>query len=102
MTEQNEVLEMLKINAAVIGGMDEMLRHLCQQVSGLEAGQGLLNDQITVLQQDVRMVRTAIDDMGATRFTAGEAQALHTDHNRLREDIYNLTVKVGKLEARQG
>jgi prefoldin subunit 5 len=97
MSELNAVLETLKTIGANVGAIDRMVRHLSQQVSGLEAGQALLNDQITVLQQDVREVRTAINDMEKTRFTDGEAQALHT---RAREDIYKLTVKVGKLEAR--
>jgi hypothetical protein len=55
MTDQDEVLGMLKTIVPLVGGMDEMLRHLTKQVSGLGAGQELLNDQITVLQQDTRM-----------------------------------------------
>lgn len=85
----------------VVRGMETMLRTIGHEVTGLEAGQQRLNDQITVLQQDTRMVRAAINEMEVTRFTSGEAEALHTDVSRLQHDYYGLTVRLGKLEARR-
>ena len=42
-----------------------------------------------------------INDMERTRFTSGEAEALHKDVSRLQQDYYGLTVRLGKMEARR-
>ena len=97
----DDVVEILKAIQAQFGGMDIMIRDMSHQITGLEVGQQRLNDQITVLQQDVRDIRTAINDMERTRFTSGEAEALHKDVSRLQQDYYGLTVRLGKMEARR-
>ena len=55
-------------------------------------------DFLLRLEQEIRMVRSALNDMEKTRFTAGEAEAIHGDLNRLQSEFVDLEVRVGVLE----
>jgi chromosome segregation ATPase len=54
--------------------------------------------QLNALQQDVRMVRSAINDMARAAPTVGEIEALHTDVNRVQAENAELAAKVATLE----
>jgi hypothetical protein len=61
---------------------------------------GVQQKTLNALHQDVRMVRAALNDMERTRFSAGEAAALHEDVGRLQALHTDLAVRVGVLEVR--
>jgi len=60
----------------------EILRRIQTSLAGLDRR---VTGQLNVLQQDVRMVRAAIHDMGETRVTEGEVEVLHEDVNRVQQ-----------------
>jgi len=60
----------------------EILRRIQTSLAGLDR---TVTGQLNVLQQDVRMVRAAIHDMGETRVTEGEVEVLHEDVNRVQQ-----------------
>jgi hypothetical protein len=66
----------------------------------LEIRLGVQEGVLQALHGDVRMIHAAVNDMELTRFTAGEASAIHHDLNRLHENYAGLAVRVGVLEAR--
>jgi cob(I)alamin adenosyltransferase len=54
--------------------------------------------QLNVLQQDVRMIRAALHDIGETRVTEGEITVLHEDVNRVTQRLSELESRVDALE----
>ncbi len=54
--------------------------------------------QISILSQDVRMIRATIHDMGETRVTEGEVTVLHEDMNRVQQSLADLESRVEALE----
>jgi phage shock protein A len=57
---------------------------------------------LDVLQQDVRMIRAAVNDIARTDVTSGEVEALHHDLNRLQRDVADLAARVDLIEGRDG
>jgi hypothetical protein len=55
--------------------------------------------QHAMVTQDIRMIRTAVHDMGKTRVTEGEIIALHEDVNRMQHGLDVLTTRVELLEG---
>jgi hypothetical protein len=56
---------------------------------------------LNILTQDVREIRGAVNDMGATRVTTGEIGALHHDVNRVQRGLADLEARVHAIEERR-
>jgi len=56
---------------------------------------------VTLLEQDVRMIRAALNDMARTNVTTGEADALHSEVNQLRADVREHETRLHILEHRE-
>jgi hypothetical protein len=78
--------------------MMEVLRRIHANLAGLDRR---VTAQLNVLQQDVRMIRAAIHDMGNTRVTEGEVEVIHEDVNRVQQGLADLTTRVEELEGRR-
>lgn len=67
---------------------------LKRDVGGLPA----MRRDISVLTQDVRMIRAALADLGKTRVSAGEIEVMHADINSLLERMSRVEAAAGLLE----
>lgn len=94
------VLEILKSIQAKVDKIEATLHTIDNRINGHTIAVSLLTDQMNTLQQDVRMMRAAINDMEAIRITKGEVEAIHTDINRLERSYFDLAAKVEAIEAR--
>jgi uncharacterized protein YoxC len=92
------VLEILKSIQAKVDKIEATLHTIDSRISGHNIAVSLLTDQMNTLQQDVRMVRAAINE--AIRITKGEVEAIHTDINRLERSYFDLAAKVEVIAAR--
>jgi len=55
---------------------------------------------LNVLQQDVRLIRAAVNDIARVDVTSGEVEALHHDVNRLQQEVSELAVRIEIMESR--
>jgi hypothetical protein len=53
---------------------------------------------VGLLQQDVRMIRAAINDLARTNMTVGEIEALHAEVDHLRADMQEHATRLHILE----
>ena len=90
------IQQTLAKHTQLFADQDVVLHEIMQKVTRLDYQEQMLN----AMQQDVRMIRVAINDMEKTRFTSGEVTVLHEDLNRLQKDHADLAVRVGMLEER--
>jgi uncharacterized protein YoxC len=90
----NEILRSLQTLHGEMAG----LRH---QMAGFAVAQRLFGDGINALQQDVRMIRAALNDIAKTNVTAGEVEAIHTDINRLNSRYLELATDVEIIKRGQ-
>jgi ubiquinone biosynthesis protein UbiJ len=98
-------LEILRAIQADLAGVKADLASVKTDLTGVKtdvayirAQVGGHSRQLDVLQQDVRMIRIAINDMERTRVTAGEVEVLHEDFNRLRQGFADLESRVEVME----
>lgn len=88
----------------------EILKDIQQRMGGLEKASALLprleaetaglTRAVVGLQQDVRMIRAAVNDMAHTRVSTGEIEALHTELDQLRTDVREHETRLHMLEHR--
>jgi hypothetical protein len=67
----------------------------------LQAGQSRLEARVEALmamQEDIRMIRAAVNDIAAVNVTSGEIGAIHHDLNRLQQRIIELDGRLHRLE----
>jgi len=55
---------------------------------------------LDILLQDVRMIRSAVNDIARTNVTSGEIGALHHDVTRMQQGLAELEARVEAIEAR--
>jgi hypothetical protein len=79
---------------AQLDGLRADLAPMRAQLDGLP----LINRTVTVIQQEVRVLRAAFNDFALTNPTTGEIEALHTDVNRVQAENAELTARVMTLE----
>jgi ubiquinone biosynthesis protein UbiJ len=53
---------------------------------------------VGLLQQDVRMIRAAINDLARTNVTVGEIEVLHAEVDQLRADVQEHATRLHILE----
>jgi len=86
----------------------EILKDLQRQMSDVRAGMAVLPRleattatlvrAVAGLQQDVRMIRAAVNDMAHTRVSTGEIEAMHTELDQLRESVQEHETRLYMLE----
>jgi len=95
------VLEILKDIQKRLAGFDERLGRV-DSTTGvlprLEAGVATLLRATNGLQQDVRMIRAAVNDMAHTRVSTGEIETLHTELDQLRVNVQEHETRLYMLE----
>jgi len=80
---------MARLQAAVTNMQDDLSR-VKGTISKLEIGQNILT-------QDVRMIRAGLADLGLTRVSAGEIEAIHSDINGLVDRMNALEARLGPV-----
>jgi hypothetical protein len=80
----------------MIADLEGILRHLIE-IRAIQAAQGRVLD---MLQEDVRMIRAAVNDLAKIGVTSGEIEAIHFDLNRLQRQFVELDTRVNKIESR--
>ena len=63
-------------------------------------GLPIIGEAITVLQRDVRMLTAAVNDMARVNMTAGEAERLHTEMERIAAKQMELEARLLLIEQR--
>lgn len=116
MTDENVVLEILRamqadlamvkrdvaMVKADVAALKTDVAALKTDVAALQRQAGSHTRTLNVLQQDVRMIRAAVNDIARTDVTSGEVEALHHDLNRLQQDFADLAARVDVIEGRDG
>jgi hypothetical protein len=69
------------------------LKPVLSELAFIRARLVIIGGAIDVLQLDVRMVKSAVNDLAKTNITAGEVEALH-------EDLQRVIAKQDDLETR--
>ncbi len=80
---------------------DLTLENLRSELAPIRAqldGLPVINRALTVLQQDMRSLRAAFDDFAGANVTAGEAEALHADVNRVQAENAELQARLATVE----
>lgn len=80
---------------------DELRTVLRAELAPIRAqldGLPLLNRKLTVIEQQVRMLKSAFNDFAMTNVTRGEIEALHDDVNRVQAEHSALSVRITTLE----
>jgi ubiquinone biosynthesis protein UbiJ len=57
-----------------------------------------MNRNLTVLQQETRAIRAAVNDLARIQVTSGEIEALHADVNRVQAEYAELATRLATLE----
>jgi hypothetical protein len=95
------VLEILKDIQKRVTSLDERMTRV-DSATGvlprLEAEVSTLIRATAGLQQDVRMIRAAVNDMAHTRVSTGEVEALHTELDQLRANVQEHETRLYMLE----
>ena len=58
----------------------------------------LIQRAVSVIQQEQRMIKAAVNDLARTQFTSGEVEALHTDVNAVQATHMELETRILALE----
>lgn len=61
-------------------------------------GVPLLNRKLTVIEQQIRMLKSAFNDFARSNVTHGEIKALHEDVNRVQAENSDLSVRLATVE----
>ena len=67
----------------------------------LQASFGRLESRVDALMemhQDIRMIRSAVNDIAKVNVTSGEIEAIHVDLNRLQQRYIDLDARLHALE----
>jgi chromosome segregation ATPase len=86
---------------ADMAGLKHDMSGIKADIAGFKADMHTHTDMLNVLNQDVRMIRSAIHDMGETRPTEGELVSLHEDVNRAMQGLNDLRSRVRVLEGQR-
>jgi DnaJ-domain-containing protein 1 len=96
----HEILKSLGDLRAEVAGLRKEMNAFSFAQAGFSAAQKVFGNDINAMQQDVRMIRAALNDMARTNVTAGEVEAIHTDINRLNADYRDLAIEVEIIKRR--
>ena len=58
----------------------------------------LIHRSLTVLRQETRALKAALNEIAAVQVTSGEIQALHADVNRVEEEYAELARRLATVE----
>src|SRR5215471_5120248 len=100
MTE-NVVLEILRVIQADISGLKTDLASVKADLSTVKTDVRGHTRLLDMLQQDVRLIRAAVNDIARVDVTSGEVEALHHDVNRVQREIAQLVERVEAIEERE-
>jgi ribosomal protein S3AE len=85
------VLEILK-------GLQASVADLAREQVAMRRDISILARDVSILTQDGRMIRAALADLGKTRVSSGEIEAMHADINSLLERMTRVEEAAGLLE----
>lgn len=66
----------------------------------IQARQAADSRRLEMMQQDIRMLRAALNDFAKTNVSSGEIEAIHEDLNRLQHETLELDARLSSLEMR--
>jgi hypothetical protein len=78
---------------------DETDNLVLEQLRRIRAVLDTHTTTLTSLQQDVRMIRAAVNDIAKVNVTSGEIEAIHHDLNRLQQQFSEHDVRLNQLET---
>jgi hypothetical protein len=76
--------------APIRADLDAMRPHL--------EGIPLIQRAVSIIQQEQRMMKAAVNDLARTQFTSGEVDALHSDVNAVQSTHLELERRIVTLE----
>ncbi len=71
---------------------------ILEKLRRIEASLGTLTETTALMQQDLRMVTAAVNDLAKAQVTSGEIEVMHRDINRLQASLRDLETRVKVLE----
>jgi archaellum component FlaC len=93
------VMEILRSIQSTLGQLREEVHANVNATKGHSISVRLLTDEVNSFHQEMRMIRSAINDVARENVTVGEVAAIHDDLNRLQRNYHDLAVKVEMIEA---
>jgi septal ring factor EnvC (AmiA/AmiB activator) len=79
---------------AQLADLDVKVAPMRAQLDGLPQ----ISRSLTVLQQEIRVLRAAFNDFACRSVTAGEIEALHADVNRVQAENVELQTRLATVE----
>ena len=80
-------------------GLKHDMAGMKSDMAGLKVELHSHADTLNILLQDVREIRTAMNDIERTRVSTGEIEALHHDVTRMQRGLSDLTARVTIMET---
>lgn len=77
---------------------DETANIILEILKKVQAKQASDSRVLESVQQDMRMLRSVINDFAKTNVTSGEMEAVHFDLNRLQHQVGELDARLNLLE----
>lgn len=77
-----------------------LLRRLDTKVDKMSIDLATHGRVFNVVQQDIRLIRAAVNDIARTDVTSGEIEASHHDLNRLQQEVSELAARLEIIEGR--
>jgi chromosome segregation ATPase len=95
-------LEMLRNELSPIRGaiatLQQQVGDVRERLDSIDIHMKSADRNITILLQDTRMIRAAVNDIAREHVSAGEVEALHQDVTRLAERMSTVEVRLDQLE----
>lgn len=66
----------------------------------IQARQAADSRRLEIMQQDIRMLRAALNDFAKTNVSSGEIEAIHEDLNRLQHQALEFDARLSNLEMK--
>src|SRR5215203_4356224 len=91
-------LEMLRAELAPMHTKLDALESTLASVRPNIAGIPMIQRAVSVIQQEQRLLKAAINDVARSQMTSGEAEALHNDVNAVQATHMELETRILELE----
>ena len=95
------VVEILRGIQSDMAGLKADIAGLKMDAVGVKTDMRSHSDTLNILLQEVREIRSAVNDIERTRVSVGEIEALHSDVTRMQRGLSDLIARVDMIEGRR-
>lgn len=96
----NLVLEHLQAIRTDMAAMKTDIAAVKTDIAAMKTEQRSHSRTLSILLQEGRLMRAAVNDIAKENVTPGEMEAVHDDLTQLRREVDNLTVRLEAVEER--